>query len=90
MIQGASAYKERLVNEAQGEAQRFLSVYEAYLQDPQLTRRRMYLETLQKVYARTDKVIIGRGAESVVPYLPLDELRRRSPAPQGGSAGENR
>jgi membrane protease subunit HflK len=90
MIQGASAYRERLVNEAEGEAQRFLSVYEAYAQDPQLTRRRMYLETLQEVYGRTDKVIIGRGAESVVPYLPLDQLRSRSTATQRDAAGDNR
>lgn len=90
MIQDASAYRERLVNEAEGEAQRFLSVYEAYAQDPQLTRRRMYLETLQEVYGRTDKVIIGRGAESVVPYLPLDQLRSRSTATQRDAAGDNR
>src|SRR3546814_5793717 len=45
VVQGAEAYKERLENEAEGEAQRFLSVYNAYRQNPDVTRRRMYLET---------------------------------------------
>jgi membrane protease subunit HflK len=75
-IQEAQAYKEKLVNEADGEAQRFVSVFEAYRQNPEVTRRRMYLETLQKVLSDTDKVILDKGAGGVIPYLPLDELRR--------------
>lgn len=89
IIQDANAYRERLVNEAQGEAQRFLSVYEAYLLDPDLATRRMYLETMQNVLADTDKVIMGRGTEGVVPYLPLNELQRRTPGAQT-SGGQNR
>ncbi len=87
MIQEAEAYKERLVNEADGEAQRFLSVYEAYKQNPEVTKRRMYLETLQNVLADTDKVILDKSAGGTVPYLPLNELRRGlgTPRPQGGS-----
>jgi len=92
MIQEAQAYKEKLVNEADGEAQRFLSVFEAYRQNPEVTRRRMYLETLQKVLSDTDKVILDRGAGGAggtVPYLPLNELRRDNSAAsrsqQGGS-----
>jgi membrane protease subunit HflK len=76
MIQGAQAYKERLENEADGEAKRFLSVYEAYLENPEVTKRRMYLETLQKVFSQTDKVILDKGAGGIIPYLPLQELRR--------------
>jgi len=78
VIQEAQAYKERLVNEADGEAQRFLSVYEAYKENPEVTRRRMYLETLQKVLSETDKVILDQGVggtDGIVPYLPLNELR---------------
>jgi modulator of FtsH protease HflK len=89
VIQEAQAYKERLENEADGEAQRFISVYQAYLQNPEVTRRRMYLETLQKVLSATDKVILDKGVGAAVPYLPLDELRRdKNDAPrqqQGGS-----
>jgi membrane protease subunit HflK len=88
MIQDANAYKERLVNEADGEAQRFLSVYKAYLQNPEVTKRRMYLETLQEVLSNTDKVILDeKTGGGVIPYLPLNELRRGSGSSgqQGGS-----
>ncbi len=77
-VQNAEAYKEQLENEAEGEAQRFLSVYAAYRQNPQVARRRMYLETLQEVLSGTDKVIMDSGVQGAVPYLPLNELRRRS------------
>jgi membrane protease subunit HflK len=78
MIQGAEAYKERLINEADGEAQRFVSVYDAYAQNPEVARRRMYLETMQKVLSQSDKVILDKnaGGGGAVPYLPLNELRR--------------
>ncbi len=78
VIQEAAAYKERLLNEADGEAQRFLSVYEAYRDNPDVTRRRMYLETMQNVLAVSDKVILDKSAGGAVPYLPLNELRGRS------------
>jgi membrane protease subunit HflK len=80
MIQEAQGYRERLENEAEGEAQRFLQVYKAYAQNPAVTKRRMYLETMQNVLTGTDKVIMDQGVGGVVPYLPLDELRRRSDA----------
>jgi membrane protease subunit HflK len=75
MTQGAQAYKEQLENEAEGEAQRFLSVYEAFKQNPEVTKRRMYLETMQRVLAKADKVIMDSSATGAVPYLPLNELR---------------
>ncbi len=75
MIQEAKGYRERLENEAEGEAQRFLQVFQAYKQNPAVTKRRMYLETMQNLLSGTDKVIMDRGVQGVVPYLPLDELR---------------
>ncbi|MFQ5775141.1 MAG: FtsH protease activity modulator HflK [Kiloniellaceae bacterium] len=87
IIQQAQGYRERLENEADGEAQRFIQVYEAYRQNPQIARRRMYLEAMQNVLSGTDKVIMDRGVQGAVPYLPLDELRRR---PQGGQASSAR
>ena len=75
VVQNAQAYKERLVQEAEGEADRFTSVYEAYRENPEVARRRMYLETLQNVLGRSDKVILDSGAGGAVPYLPLNELR---------------
>ncbi|WP_299391076.1 FtsH protease activity modulator HflK [Pelagibius sp.] len=82
VVQEAEAYKERLENEAEGEAERFLSVFQAYQQNPDVTRRRMYLETLQGVLSETDKVIMDSGAQGggAIPYLPLNELRGRSVA----------
>ena len=50
-------------------------VYEAYRENPEVARRRMYLETLQNVLGRSDKVILDSGAGGAVPYLPLNELR---------------
>ncbi len=79
MIQEAQGYRERLENEADGEAQRFISVYTAYKDNPEVTRRRMYLETMQKVLSESDKVILDNN-QGAIPYLPLNELRR------GGSA----
>ncbi len=76
MIQEARGYRERLENEAEGEAQRFLQVYAAYKENPEVTRRRMYLETMQNLLSDVDKVIMDRGVQGVVPYLPLNELRR--------------
>jgi membrane protease subunit HflK len=83
MIQEAQGYRERLKNEAEGEAQRFIQVYEAYRQNPAVAKRRMYLETMQKLMSGIDKVIMDRGVQGAVPYLPLDQLRR---APQTGRA----
>ncbi len=86
LVQEAEAYKERLIQEADGEAQRFLSVYEAYRLAPEVTRRRMYLESIGEVMASANKVIIDSegGGTGVVPYLPLPELqsRRKAPASQ--------
>jgi len=90
MIQEANAYKERLVNEAQGEANRFVSVYDAYRQSPEVTERRLYIETLQGIYGDTGKVIIGKGTEGVVPYLPLNELRRQLGTERAASGAAQR
>ena len=78
MIQSATAYRDRLIKESQGEAERFLKVYQAYKQNPDVTRRRIYLETVQKVLQDTDKVIM-EGSSGAIPYLPLDQLRRGQP-----------
>jgi membrane protease subunit HflK len=83
MIQQAEAYKQQQISEAQGEAQRFLSVYNAYLAAPDVTRRRMYLETFGSIFGSANKIIIDEGASGsgVVPYLPLPELQRGQAAP---------
>ncbi|ACI99377.1 FtsH protease activity modulator HflK [Rhodospirillum centenum] len=81
LIQEASAYREQVVNLAQGDAQRFISVLEAYAKAPEVTARRMYLETMQEVMSGTNKIIIDgkSGGQGVLPYLPLNELLQRQP-----------
>lgn len=81
LLEESEAYRAQVVNAAQGEASRFISVYDEYVKAPEVTRRRMYLETMEKVLGDMDKVILdGVGGEAggagVVPYLPLNELRR--------------
>ncbi len=89
LLEEAEAYRAQVVNVAQGEASRFLSVYEEYIKAPEVTRRRMYLETMEKVLGGMNKVILdgvasGEGGQGVVPFLPLNELNR--PVAQQGAA----
>lgn len=80
MLEQAEAYRAQVVNEAVGEASRFSSVLEEYTKAPEVTRKRLYLETMEQVLGRVDKIILdengGGGGQGVVPYLPLNELRR--------------
>ncbi len=79
MVQAAMAYREKVIMEAEGEAQRFLSVYTTYKVAKDVTIKRLYLETMQQVLRGSEKVIIDTGGgQGVVPYLPLPELRKRS------------
>lgn len=82
IVENAAAYRDQVVAEATGEADRFLSVYEEYRKAPEVTRQRIYLETMEKVLAGTDKIIIDQSGNGsgVVPYLPLDRLNEARPA----------
>ena len=80
IVQDAEAYHQQVIAEAEGEAKRFLSVYAEYKKAPEVTRRRMYLETMSTVLAPMNKVIVDEGAaRSVVPYLPLPGLDKPTP-----------
>ena len=78
IIEEAEGYRARVVNEAVGEASRFSAVLVEYLNAPEVTRKRLYLETMEEVLGRVNKVIIDgdAGGQGVVPYLPLNELTR--------------
>ncbi|HAV09517.1 MAG TPA: FtsH protease activity modulator HflK [Rhodobacteraceae bacterium] len=82
VLEQAEAYRAQTVNEAIGEASRFTAVREEYAKAPEVTRKRLYLETMEKVLGSVDKTILdqsivgGEGGSGVVPYLPLNELRR--------------
>jgi membrane protease subunit HflK len=103
ITQAAEAYRQQTVAEATGQTSRFLQVYEQYKKAPDVTRERMYLETMERLFSGTDKIILDPGASGqngVVPYLPLNELTRPQAArpvtptpnpPQAASpAGGNR
>lgn len=76
IVQGAEAYKQQVIAEAAGDAKRFLSVYNAYKKAPEVTRRRIYLETLSGIMGETNKIVIdGNVGKGVVPYLPLPALQ---------------
>lgn len=73
--QDAQAYAARVVNQAEGDASRFLSVYSEYVKAPEVTRKRMYLETMEQVLGGANKVIMdGASNQGAVPYLPLNSL----------------
>ena len=78
LLEEAEGYRARVVNEAEGEAARFVAVYDEYAKAEAVTRKRLYLETLERVLGDVDKIIIDDGASGsgVVPYLPLNELQR--------------
>ena len=79
ILQAAEAYKKEVVAKAEGEASRFLAIYNEYKNAKSVTQERMYLETMEKVLADIDKVIIDKESGSgVVPYLPLPELKKGS------------
>ncbi|MEM8649959.1 MAG: FtsH protease activity modulator HflK [Pseudomonadota bacterium] len=74
----AAAYKNRVVEEAKGEAQRFILVYDEYAKAPEVTRKRLFLETMERVLGDSNKVIVEQGGgQGVVPYLPLPEINNR-------------
>ena len=78
IMQAAEAYKQKVVAASEGEASRFLSIFNEYEKAKEVTQERMYLETMERVLADIDKVIIEKGAGSgVVPYLPLPELGKK-------------
>ncbi len=79
ILQAAEAYKKEVVARAEGEASRFVAIYTEYAKAKEVTQERMYLETMEKVLADIDKVIIDKNSGSgVVPYLPLPELTKKS------------
>jgi membrane protease subunit HflK len=93
ITQDAEAYKQQTVAEATGQTARFLKVYDEYKKAPNVTRERMYLETMERLFNGTDKIILDSGGQNgVVPYLPLNELSRpqgNRPAPSPPSSSQS-
>src|ERR1700731_4521259 len=86
ILQIAEGYKQQAVAEAKGQSARFLKVYDEYKKAPDVTRQRIYLETMERILGGAEKLVYDGGnsasAQGVVPYLPLNELtpRRAPPA----------
>ncbi|MES2539285.1 MAG: FtsH protease activity modulator HflK [Pseudomonadota bacterium] len=91
LMEAAEGYRAQAVNSAQGESARFLSIYNEYVKAPEVTRRRLYIETMERVMGGMNKVILdgvsgGEAGQGVVPFLPLNELGRMTPT-QGAGTG---
>jgi membrane protease subunit HflK len=77
VLQEAQGYKEKVVAKAQGEAQRFVSVYNEYRKAKDVTKNRIYLETMEEILSGMDKIILDQKGSGTVPYLPLSELGKK-------------
>ena len=77
--QQAEGYRAQVINEAVGEASRFKAVYAEYAKAPEVTRKRLYIETMERVLSSVDKILIDQGAngQGVLPYLPVNELIKK-------------
>ena len=82
----AEAYAQQVLARAQGDAASFDKIYEEYRLAPEVTRRRLYYETMESVLGKTDKTIVE--ADGVTPYLPLPEVRRRAQQPAQPAGGQ--
>jgi membrane protease subunit HflK len=94
ILEQAEAYRAQQINSAEGEAARFVSILEEYRNAPEVTRQRLYLETMEQVLGGIDKVILDEtvtggsgGGSGIVPYLPLNELTRGRSAAAPVAAG---
>ncbi|AJQ94377.1 membrane protease subunit, stomatin/prohibitin-like protein [Gynuella sunshinyii YC6258] len=83
-IEEANAYKAELIAKAQGDAERFNRLYAEYRKAPEVTRQRLYLETISEIYAKSNKVLIDVKNGNNLMYLPLDQLKQ-----QGGSISDS-
>ncbi len=92
LLEQAEGYRAQVVNESIGEASRFLAVAREFNEAPEVTQRRLYLETIERTLGNVDKIILdentGDAGQGVVPYLPLNELRRGNTA-SSASGGSN-
>lgn len=88
LVRQSEAYKAEKVSIAQGDAERFISIYEEYRQAPAITERRLYLETMARILSNMNKILIdpaSAGSGGAVPYLPLDQLLKNRPATRDSS-----
>jgi membrane protease subunit HflK len=77
IVQQGEAYRQKAIAEANGEAKKFSAIYAEYKKAPEVTRKRMYLETMSQVYGGANKIIVDEGAaKNIIPYLPAQTLNK--------------
>jgi membrane protease subunit HflK len=86
LLQEADGYKQRLIATAEGDASRFRQINTEYAKAPEVTRSRMYLETMQQIYANTSKVMVDTKGQGNLLYLPLDKLMQATGAVAGAAS----
>ncbi|AXS81434.1 FtsH protease activity modulator HflK [Dechloromonas sp. HYN0024] len=86
LLQEADGYKQRVIQSAEGDASRFKQVLTEYAKAPEVTRQRMYLETMQQIYANTSKVLVDAKGQGNLLYLPLDKLMQATAAATAAQA----
>ncbi|MCK2089273.1 FtsH protease activity modulator HflK [Thauera aromatica] len=86
LVEEANAYRERVVANAEGEASRFSQVFAEYVRAPQVTRERLYIETMQQVMSNTSKVMIDAKGNGNLLFLPLDKLMQQAGARPASAA----
>jgi len=88
VTQQAEAYRQQVVRQAEGDASRFLAVYQAYKEAEDVTARRLYIETMEKILSGANKIVLDKAAtqSGVLPYLPLPELKAPKPAATSSQA----
>lgn len=89
LLEEAEGYRARVIAQAEGDAQRFRSVLAEYQKAPQVTRDRMYLETMQQVYSNVSKVLVDAKSGSNLLYLPLDRLLQQAGAPAAATPAQS-
>ncbi|MCC2617713.1 FtsH protease activity modulator HflK [Aestuariibacter halophilus] len=89
MLEEAQAYKERVTLEAQGEVARFAELLPQYQAAPEVTRQRIYLETMENVYSNTSKILVDNKGSGNMMYLPLDKILERQQSNTPSAAQRN-
>ncbi|MEZ5886591.1 MAG: FtsH protease activity modulator HflK [Paracoccaceae bacterium] len=91
-LEAAEAYRAQVVNQAEGEASRFSAILTEYRKAPEVTRKRLYLETMEEVMGRVNKIILDKdagGQQGVVPFLPLNEIGKPQAGTKPAAGGNN-
>ena len=88
-IEEANGYREQIIARAEGEATRFNRLYAEYVKAPEVTRQRLYLETISEIYANTNKILVDVSTGNNLMYLPLDQIKRAAAATIANNANDS-